>query len=580
MKEQVQKTGIRTWFGDDLLDIQKEALDAIQAHYSEYGACIIKGCKISSKTISSGIVFLDGKCQRFLGATVTSFPVYLKTKMSNETREYNTGGSKDVSITYEAIVSTSIPSGEYIRIDSSGGKQFRDVFQDANHRMVSDSKISEWNSAKNSAINILRGSIESSLNTLGKLKTWASNLFATKQEVYDIKISARNLVKESDLLAWNTCEKVGFNTYTFDYNAIRSKYVENNVFPDIVFKSQTQYVFSFTFKAQVERINGWYLTIKYTDGSSQTITKPNTISYKDVLHISDKNKTISKVIFDYGTTLGGSIITLKNVSITEGNKITGWLPAPEDIQNIKIGGTNLIEDSELKNSSGCFEPHGTSLSNPTNNYLKVIAEHIDGTYGLRLKSSQLPHIPNEEYMVSFDIKAININRIVVSDYWGNSGGHISFDKQNITTDWQRVSYRCHTGKATTNWYLLMINSNIGDGFCIRNFKIEIGNKATDWNSAPADKANKNGDSSEPFEALSLFVQDSARIASTKFTSNEINTYASAIHLNWKNGDGSDSAFRSTYLGDGKRDYIAALRGETKEAEFYGNVIAKNFIIKR
>ncbi|MCT4637285.1 MAG: hypothetical protein N4A72_06220 [Bacteroidales bacterium] len=190
MKRQVQKTGIRQWYGDDLIDIQNETITAIEAFYQPYGACIIKGCNITNKNISEGIVYLDGKIMRFLSGSVISFPVYLKSNLRKETREYDAGGVKDVAEIYEAVISTTVPDGEYITINEHGGKTFRQAFQDANNRMVTDAMINNWNatearaasdatskanSAQTSAINTLRGSVTSSYNTLEKLYNWITS---------------------------------------------------------------------------------------------------------------------------------------------------------------------------------------------------------------------------------------------------------------------------------------------------------------------------------------------------------------------------------------------------------------------
>ena len=207
MKRQVQKTGIRQWYGDDLIDIQNETMTAMEAFYQPYGSCVIKGCNITGKNISEGIVYLDRKIMRFLGGSVTSFPIYLKSNLRKETREYDAGGVKDVAEIYEAVISTSVPSGEYITINEHGGKSFRQAFQDANHRMVTDAMINNWNatearaasdatskanSAQTSAINTLRGSVTNDKNTLGKLHSWASGELGQKASIAQLNSELAN----------------------------------------------------------------------------------------------------------------------------------------------------------------------------------------------------------------------------------------------------------------------------------------------------------------------------------------------------------------------------------------------------
>ena len=110
-----------------------------------YGSCIISGCGVSGANIAEGIVYLDGKIMPFAGASGVSFPKYLKSRMTPVTAAYDDGHSDTTEEIYEAIISSTIPSGDYIIISAQGGKTFRQAFQDANNRMVSDAKINEWN---------------------------------------------------------------------------------------------------------------------------------------------------------------------------------------------------------------------------------------------------------------------------------------------------------------------------------------------------------------------------------------------------------------------------------------------------
>lgn len=160
MKEQTQLTGVRKWFGDDFLAIQNEIIEAQEAFFAPYGNCIIKGCEVSGQDIASGICYIGGKIVRFAGTTgVASFPVYLELNEAvSKTRDYQSGGVKEIEREYKAVLNTSVPAGDYITINSTGGKTFREAIQDASNRMVTDGQINVWNAKepgfnKNTAFN-------------------------------------------------------------------------------------------------------------------------------------------------------------------------------------------------------------------------------------------------------------------------------------------------------------------------------------------------------------------------------------------------------------------------------------------
>jgi hypothetical protein len=129
MKRLHFETGGRPLFNNDLDIVQTEILAALEAEYSGKGAFIVNGCSTTSNSISSGIVFMDGKIMRFEGASSVSFPIYLVMQeelLENET--YETGGIKPTLKNIKAIVSTTVPSGaEYITMTASGGRTYNDV---------------------------------------------------------------------------------------------------------------------------------------------------------------------------------------------------------------------------------------------------------------------------------------------------------------------------------------------------------------------------------------------------------------------------------------------------------------------
>ena len=234
MKRQVQEVGIRPWYGDDWLSMQQELLEAQEALYAPYGSCVVSGCGVSGSAIAKGIVYLDGKMMRFAGATGVSFPCYLKANTRYENREYQTGGSKKIAEIHEAVVSSSIPSGDYITFSAQGGKTFRQAFQDANNRMVSDAKINEWNASRGNAVSDVRGGVGSAHNTLQKIYAWAVGLFDTKvdKSVMSSNISSTSTTNVATSKAVKDAKENAIATASGDATT-KSNNARNNAVNDV-----------------------------------------------------------------------------------------------------------------------------------------------------------------------------------------------------------------------------------------------------------------------------------------------------------------------------------------------------------
>ncbi len=58
--------------------------------------------------------------------------------------------------------------------------------------------------------------------------------------------------------------------------------------------------------------------------------------------------------------------------------------------------------------------------------------------------------------------------------------------------------------------------------------------------------------------------------------NEINTDATGFWLNYRNGDGSVTNYKSLIIGNGKNNSIATFYGESKLAKFYGDIQSDNY----
>ncbi|HUW07855.1 MAG TPA: LamG domain-containing protein [Williamwhitmania sp.] len=129
MKEQVQQTGVRKWFGDDLVSLQVETLDAFQSFLQDLGPVIIQGLSIDGSNLGSGVVAIshaDGyKVARFAGlADVAQWPVYVFIEKIVETREYGDTQVKPVSNTYRATFAYEQPAVPFLTINQNGNNAF------------------------------------------------------------------------------------------------------------------------------------------------------------------------------------------------------------------------------------------------------------------------------------------------------------------------------------------------------------------------------------------------------------------------------------------------------------------------
>lgn len=165
MKEQVQETGVRKYFGDDFITLQNEILTAMTAEFSNYGSFILSGCEVTDNgatwDIAPGIVFLFApggltpKICRFAGGTYQSAenPVYLVQDTKDRVdvpaygRVYKDAQTKNIIVEYYAKAQLALPIfSDYITINKAGGaKKYLDAIQNATHRFLTDAQIATFN---------------------------------------------------------------------------------------------------------------------------------------------------------------------------------------------------------------------------------------------------------------------------------------------------------------------------------------------------------------------------------------------------------------------------------------------------
>jgi|GEM_PF-3155841 len=139
MKRHVQKTGVRYWSGDDLLELQSEPLEVVESFFSQFGNMIISGCEVTGNDLSAGLVALNGldpdgdpvyKVAPVEATAGLTFPVYLTLKCEIIERVYGDGNMKPVKEVYTAELSTIVPAPgvSYLTIyeNNADNKRFAD----------------------------------------------------------------------------------------------------------------------------------------------------------------------------------------------------------------------------------------------------------------------------------------------------------------------------------------------------------------------------------------------------------------------------------------------------------------------
>lgn len=252
MKEHTQTMGIRKWAGDDLIELQKEPLDALQALVEPYAPCIIQGCIPTpdedgkTYTVSPGFVALKGKIVRFDGKTKANLPLYLGLDCKTENRAYADGGNKPIKYQYVAkelnedtaddscLTITADDSANPHLVDTLGITQKLDrVGGDASHVKVAFKD--EGTDTKDFK----------SGNTLAKMFAGIKKWLDGKVDKIDGKgLSEANFTKEEKEKLQNL--KIGldgFSIYKANYNGIdTSETVSRSIdtyFPDTVLNGRS-----------------------------------------------------------------------------------------------------------------------------------------------------------------------------------------------------------------------------------------------------------------------------------------------------------------------------------------------------
>ena len=186
----------------------------------------------------------------------------------------------------------------------------------------------------------------------------------------------------------------------------------------------------------------------------------------------------------------------------------------ESIENIQVGGTNLIPNSAPFDTSDYYISDTSSIELTLQNeetapYRKCLRirtlKQLTSTSGIYIYMTKDTLEEGKEYCFSIWLKA-TANTIVTTGY--NAGGSTSF---NVTTSWRKFTHKfTATATATSSSKVgfpiyLPVNTIEGRQVFVHSIKLEEGNKVTAWSPAPEDDV-KGFEFGTKIEQNSKYVQ--------------------------------------------------------------------------
>ncbi|WCG23668.1 phage tail protein (plasmid) [Vagococcus lutrae] len=182
-------------------------------------------------------------------------------------------------------------------------------------------------------------------------------------------------------------------------------------------------------------------------------------------------------------------LAFNKTTATESNTASDytWSLMP---QNIEIGGTNLIPDTNYSKKPEAWNYSVVTVIDDTpNNYVNVKRESGVGTVGV-VSQGNHHFMNNETYSLSFELRTDNLKSLSYC-YAISPQGNVRFDGMSdeiqVIKDgkWHKYIY------TFTTWFTreksrILIGGQESSSFDLRRLKLEKGNVATDWTPAPED----------------------------------------------------------------------------------------------
>lgn len=234
-----------------------------------------------------------------------------------------------------------------------------------------------------------------------------------------------------------------------------------------------------------------------------------------------------------------------------------------DFNNLKIGGRNLIPNSTFNKGSWDWVSFSNArasilspeVDKPDSNILHINYSNFSSNTPIRNRKRTLVKADgSEKATISFDIYADNINRLshllftvrLNQQATGTSETTITnirrsdIEDEIVEGEWVRVEVTFDIPSNSRKWMTVAFynsNSNNSGGtvdFKLRELKLELGGKATDWNPAPEDVQNSITNMETSINQLSGKIELTASKDEVNALSGRLTTAQSQIRINSDN----------------------------------------------
>ncbi|MEE6680496.1 hypothetical protein PS415_09050, partial [Pediococcus pentosaceus] len=189
------------------------------------------------------------------------------------------------------------------------------------------------------------------------------------------------------------------------------------------------------------------------------------------------------------TVVDSKVTKLSDSTTAQFNTLNnGYQEVISTVNNMDIGGRNIVLDSSNMGSFRIWQADGNSKLSDDKKEITVTTSHG----GINIEKKNLSgYLPNkgDTIVISADVKGNSHLEFNFND--GNSfvGTGISivptieYKRYSTTFEWNPVNI-------DTAFFIVYAAGTAGQYLTIKNVKIEIGNKPTDWSPAPEDLASQ------------------------------------------------------------------------------------------
>ncbi|MBS5114121.1 MAG: phage tail protein [Erysipelotrichaceae bacterium] len=271
-------------------------------------------------------------------------------------------------------------------------------------------------------------------------------------------------------------------------------------------------------------------------GKISALISENTQIKGDVSSLNSKYNEIKASIDSFGVTIKDHTTKITNVTNTINNNKATWDKAGTALTNannalskidgLKVGGRNLIKNSNFKNSTYDWQNVNctwTVLDDTDYEHCLRFSSSQAGSASYRIHTNYM-HATNTTYTLSFYAKADTDGIELVSCRGGMY--NLNGKTYSLTSKWKRYTHT-YTTDAVNQGSLTFWTNHPNKNVYLANVKLEIGNKPTDWTPAPEDIDNEIKTVTDKTASLQLTLDN--------FKTTVSNTYATKAQLNTVDG---------------------------------------------